>query len=67
MKFRDKRKFRDRHEFRNKNTEITKKHNSNVIGEVNNVMIPVSTEPGIEPLVFRPIIRDVKLANIKHR
>ena len=47
-----------------KNTEITKKINSNVIGEVNGVMIPFSKESGLEPLIFHPLVRKVKLSRI---
>lgn len=47
-----------------KNTEITKKTNSNIIGEVNGVMIPFSKESGLEPLIFHPMVRRIKLAPI---
>jgi hypothetical protein len=45
-----------------KTTEITKKINSNVIGEVNPVMIPTSSVPGVEKLVFHPPVRKVPLS-----
>lgn len=47
-----------------KNTEITKKRNSNVVGEVNNVMVPFSKDAGLEPLIFHPFVRKVKLSPI---
>jgi hypothetical protein len=45
-----------------KNTEITKKLNSNTVGEVNPIMVPLSREPGNEPLTFMPFVRRVELA-----
>ena len=48
-----------------KNTKITDKLNSNVIGEVNPVMVPFSKEPGNEPLTFMPLVRRVKLAPLE--
>jgi len=47
-----------------KTTKITKKINSNVIGEVNPVMVPVSREPGVEKLVFHPFVRKVPLSRL---
>lgn len=47
-----------------KTTAITKKINSNVPGQVNPVMIPFSSVPGQEPLVFHPLVRRIKLADI---
>ena len=45
-----------------KETKITKKINSNVVGEVNGIMVPFSRESGLEPLRFHPFVRKVKLS-----
>jgi len=45
-----------------KNTKITKKINSNVVGEVNGITIPFATIPGNEEFHFHPLVRKVKLA-----
>lgn len=48
-----------------KNTEITKKRNSNTVGSTNPVMIPFARDAGNEPLVFMPLVRKVKLAPLE--
>jgi hypothetical protein len=47
-----------------KDTKITKKINSNVVGEVNGVMIVTAKDPGIEPLKYVPIVQKVDLSPI---
>jgi hypothetical protein len=48
-----------------KNTKITDKLNSNVIGEVNPVMVPTSSVSGIEKLVYLPLVSSVALAPLE--